>query len=195
MSSHHPNQQQTILVCFNVQLRMLCFAGLPAIGVISNLQNGWPSIAHPTLHRRFAVWRGTWIRTSELQIYHPLQEIPLPVCHPFCWISTRFSVVLWLKKRCFNCSLSTDLHFLLRISFLLFFQLGCTKARFPSTSTEHSFLVPALLFMRISHLKFCSQDPRHSPSPALCMKHNWFYGMRSAFASGCIAWAADGKDT
>lgn len=37
---HHPNQHQTILICFKVQLRMLCFSGLPAIGVVSVPQNG-----------------------------------------------------------------------------------------------------------------------------------------------------------
>lgn len=92
-----------------------------------------------------------------------------------------FSVVLCLKKRCFKSSLSTDLNFLLRISFPLVFLLGCSKARFPSTSTEHSFLVPALILHEDFTLEILPQDPRYSPSPALCMKHNLFYGMRSAF--------------
>lgn len=119
----------------------------------------------------------------------------LPVCHSFCWISTCFSVVLWLKRGCFSSSFSIDLCFLLRMSSPSVSLLGCTKARFLTMNAEYSFLVPALNLMRISHWKFCSLGPRCSLSTALFMRPNSFYGIKPAFASGYVAWAADGKDT
>lgn len=76
---------------------------------------------------------------------------------------------------CFQLSISPPYDFL----------LGCTKARFVAVAAQVP--MPALVFIRIPHWKFCSLDPRCSPSPELFMRPNSFYGLRSAFASGYVA--------
>lgn len=201
VSSHHPHQHHTSFICFNVQLGIVGFTILPVIGILSNLQKD--GCKDPVwLIQAFVggpqCKQGPRSGFFEIQIYHPLQESPLDSTASLPTLLLNIHMLFCCalaKKGCFNSHLSTDLCFLFSISSPCVFLLGYTEARFPTMNAGHSFLVPALIFMRISHRKFCSLDPRRSPSPALFMRHNSFYGIRSAFASSYTPWAADGKDT